>query len=286
MSRRLLLLACLLFPPHLIAQETLAWKLDKGDVVFIERQYLQTSQVTTTTKVLKQESESTWVTRCEVLEPKSGRIVVRANVESVVQTVKGGPAKVENKWIEKMKGTGFTLELSPAGVVHEMLGYEAFLGDVAGKDADSRRVVQAMFPEPGFKEGFAEVFSFLPARSVTVGATWERKAFDAMPPFGKLELATKYTFQGEREGMSIIKGAIAGKFVMPQRPDELFRVVEGNVQAERGEWTYRFDAAKGRLASAEKSMLLKGSITIEIDGKRLPHGLHSENTLKVSMYTK
>ena len=265
--------------PMLHAQNSVAWKFEVGQVFEAERVASEKQVVELKGKQFKQDRHSTWYIRLEVKEKKDDDFLLTATLMKVEHKLTGAADTelVDPKLPEKMKGSTFILQVSPRGRIANMQGYDDFLNRLAEKDKARLKALRVTFPEPTLKEAFADLFGPLPGKD----ADWQREFVEPIPHFGALRSTAKYQHVGGKKGVERIDYAIETKYQLPkEEPMVLFRIVKGSIETEKAEGRITFDAGNKAIIH-ERTMRLRGTLTIEATEKKQSLEFRSENQVKV-----
>ncbi|MFO0863838.1 MAG: DUF6263 family protein [Gemmataceae bacterium] len=272
----------LAFFPNLIhAQERLVWKLKVGEEFQIERKFDQKQTVESAGKILNQEMAGSWQFRFKVVGAKDDGFKLEAVLAKATQKTKGAKSELESKIAERMQGTPFKLRIAASGKVSEFEGYDEFLDRAAEKKDDARKVLRVLVPLEAFQQAFDDMFAFLPTEATKPGHKWTRDILDPMPPFGFLLTTCSCQDDGEQSGLRVITCKFRTKYQPLAKESSLFRVIKADVNAEEGAATWRFDVARGRLVAAEKSITLKGDMTLDAMGMNTRAEFRSVNTTQI-----
>src|SRR5204863_9698424 len=105
----------------------------------------------------------------------------------------------------------------------------------------------------------------------------ERTYVEPISYFGSLRASVRYTYEPER-----IAYTVQTKYELP-KPDltGLFRIVKGDIQAEKARGSFTFDATAGHLVTHERTMLLRGKLTVEANNRQQALEFSSENEVKI-----
>jgi hypothetical protein len=265
------------------ADVTLEWTFKPGDSFVTERVYRQEQEIEVKGKSFKQDTTNTWLVRVNVLEKRGGNWALGLKVEDATYktTGVGNPAVFDDKLAARMKGAGLGLVVTPYGEVKKLSGYGDFVKKLADGKEDTEKVLRTLFSEEGLQETFEEIFAFLPRKSVDKGERWKREALDPAPPFGSFKTRFDYVYRGVQEDLHAIEYTMQTAYQKPSDPPALFRVVKGSLSGEEGKGLYLFDAEAGRLVRGEKTMLVRGQVTIEASGAESTLKFSSKNRLKV-----
>jgi hypothetical protein len=261
----------------------LRWKLQPGTTFFAERRATRTETVAVNGRDFKQEAATTWLVKLTARDPADAGAKVAATLVTVTHQVRGATAKegLDSQLAEKMHGATFTLVVTPAGKVAEFGGYPAFVERLAGAAADKRKVIQATVPEDALREAFGDLFVTLPETPVGPGTKWTRTAVEPIPFFGAFHSTYRYECASARDDRYDVGYTIRTKYERPRKGDDLVRVVKGELEGQDGRGHFRFDAARGRLVENERSMTVRGRLTLETAGRQSAVQFTSENRVKV-----
>jgi len=270
-------------PSALHAGRTLQWHFPVGESFRIERVYHQSQEIEVKGRAYKQETTSTWLTRVDIKEKRLGAYVLQLTLEDVSYTSKGvsHPVGFDNKLAAKMKGLSLTLTVTTHGEIKKLQGYGEFVKRLSEGNVDTEKVLRALFTEEGMQETYEEIFACLPTKSVDKGARWKRSAVDPVPPFGSFKSRFDYVYDGIEDGLHAIKYTIVTTYQKPGDQPDLFRVVKGSLTGDEGKGKFLFDANTGRLVRGEKTMVVRGQVTVETGGVQTVLQFVSNNRLKV-----
>lgn len=275
----------LLAPLAASAGVRLEWKFAPGDSFVIERVYQQKQEIDVKGRAYKQDTTSTWQMRFTVKEKSRGNALLAVTIEDVAYktTGVGHPVAFDDKLAARMKGVSLSFTVTPRGEVKKLLGYDEFLKKVSEGKKDTENVLRTLFSEEGLQETFEEIFAFLPAKAVDKGDHWKRAAVDPVPPFGSFKSAIEYTYGGQEDGLHVIRYAIKTTYQKPKDTPELFRLVKAELTGEAGQGRFFFDPDAGRLIRGEKTMTVRGQVTLETGGVETELRFVSENRMKLRL---
>lgn len=271
----LVVMALGLCPALATAQTALAWKFKAGDVVRYERIAKDKQATDIKGQILKQDVQSTWVYRFETLQAKDDMATLQVTIEQVSVQHAIAPAKLENKFLEKLKGAVFTVNVTSTGEITSLSGYDKALAQMADKRDDLAKALKQQIPEAALRYEIQQTLAMLPKQSVTVGARWQFEGLALpTPPLGRFLVTLNAVHAStDRAGHQHLDGILTGKFERPDPPAEFFRVVGGNLSLERGNWSCIFDNDRGLALSQTLTLEMKGELTVEIVGTTAPVGI-------------
>lgn len=169
--------------------------------------------------------------------------------------------------LRKARGATFTLGVGPGGDVTGLKG-----------PADAPRVAEGFDPAGGqtFRlwslldaDGWKELAGltfFQPGRPLAAGATWTRPLVHSWGPLGSWAGRTRYTAAGRRDGAERIDYAHELTYRPPAGGGLPFRVARAEFAAPAAAGVIRYDAARGRVESAEETFRVRGTVTVAVGG--------------------
>lgn len=272
-----------------VAQTALRWKFVKGQVYEVERTATQKQTVAIKGKQQKQERRSTWYVRLEVGESHADGIDITALLTKVEHRLKGAgeTEAIDPKLADKMQGSSFALVVTPDGRLAQLKGYEDFLSKLAQNDPDRLKALRINFAEQAVRDAFADLFGPLPSKAVVQGEAWEHETREPIPHFGALRSTMHYVYEGSTKGHERIAYTIRTAYELPKAEMMvLFRIVKGSIDSDKARGAIVFDASAGHLIEHERSMLLRGTLTVESMDRQQPLEFTSANELKVRVTRK
>jgi hypothetical protein len=272
-----------------LAQEKLAWKFKEGDKFYIEEK----ATVKQTTKVLgneeyKEEVQTNLVS-FQVLKKTDDAVVLVQTIEEMkTELIKGKDDPQAAATLEKMRGAKFTITLNNKGEITKFEGYDAFITKLSDGDANVEKVLRAVLPPDTFKKMAAQSFSMLPPKAVKKGDTWDRETNISMGPMGSLKAKHTFKYEGTEKDLDIITNAAKLEYVAPKGDGGglPFKILKGNMMAEKSAGKTLFDRKLGRPVQDNTTIVLKGSMTMEILGMELDVDIHLNQTSVTRVFTK
>jgi hypothetical protein len=280
------LVLCLLIVPAARGQTHVVWKFTRGQIFECERRTTQKQTVGVKDKEFKQERQSTWHIRMEVEEADAKGCRIRAVLSKVEQQLAGAAVHelIDPKLAEKMQGSVFTLHVTPQGRLLEFKGYEDFLKKLGGDDKARFKALRITFAEDTLREAFTDLFGPLPEKKVARGDAWERTYVEPIPHFGALRSTVRYVHEGTTLGNDLIAYSLQTVYELPK--DDmmvLFRIVKGKIDSEKAKGVFLFDTEAGRLVEHERTMFLRGTLTIVSMDRQETLEFTSTSELKINI---
>ena len=86
-----------------------------------------------------------------------------------------------------------------------------------------------------------------------------------MSIFGSFEQTTDFKYLGPRDGLHAVETLTKTTYKAPRYAveNDVFRILKGEVSADDGKGTFHFDAELGRMRRVQKSINLRGDLTLE-----------------------
>ncbi len=271
----------ILFPAE--AQTTLRWKFPVGSEWKSERTFTQKQIVETKVRQFTQENSSRWVVRFRVVDEASNGSSIAATLEKVEHKVKGriGKEGIDHLLAEKMQGMEFQLRVLANGTIRDLAGYEDLVRKVAGEDLERQKALRGSLPKSGLLEAFQDLFAVLPESPVAVNSTWEREGDHPIPFFGSLRSKTVHRLAKVEKALAVVTSSTTSRYQPPKKGEELFRVLQGEVNGMPGRGDFWFDTQEGYLVRLHREQLIKGSLTIDSQGGRSEMEFQSDATVDV-----
>ena len=277
---RLAIVAMLFASQDAVAQTVLAWKWEPGQSFRLERQIRQKQTVTLKNTALNQQRDSTWLVRFDVKDATT----LQATFEKAQHKIAGNLGKdgMDEPLANQLEGCAFTLTVAPSGEVNQVRGLDEFWDKAAAGDAAKRKALRDAYSEKALRDAFTDMLGPLPVQAVSPKDTWRRETTEPIPHFGSFRNTLLFRHEGAIDARHTLRYSIEAAYQTPKQADvALFRVVKADLQGKDGKGTLVFDAAKGRLVSHQRSMLVRGQLDIEATGRQQSVEFTSENTLTI-----
>jgi hypothetical protein len=290
MRRRSLLgLVTLLLLAASAPADEIAWKFKEGDVFFALETVEMKMEMSFLGNTQPMESKTAVVSKMTVKKTNpDGSVVLERRIEQQ-KTEASMPMPFDvDELDKKMEGATFTITLSPKFELTKIEGYADFIKRLVGDDEIVGPFIKASLTEDTIKRSLEELFLFVPGKAVSAGDKWERKSKVPMGPMGTLLLQTNYQYDGKDGGLDKISYESALKYEAPKdteaNPAMPFKLVKGDMKAEKAKGVIKFDSAKGRMAENQGTVNLDMKLTMDVNGQEIEMELRQEqkSTYKVS----
>jgi hypothetical protein len=288
-----------------LAQDSvdLKWKFEKGKT-FYQVMTTETKQdmVIQNNNVSQNQNQTFYMSFTPEQEDKDKNWIVRQKIEAVKMDIMigGNPFKFDStqesaasplsEFFKALVGGEFRITISPTMKVIKVEGRDEFVKKLMAANPQMQPLLNQILSDEALKQMADPAFAVVPGKPVKKGDSWDRKSTLNMGPIGSYDTTYTYTYQGPEEkdkNLGAIKVATTLKYVPPagaagaQLP---FQIVKADLASKESGGTILFDAAKGRLASAELTMKMEGSLTIAVGGTNQDVKLtqNQKTTLKTS----
>jgi hypothetical protein len=234
---------------------------------------------------LAQDMEYRFVS-CFAVEKRTdgGNLIVRQKVLSARFGRGDQAAQARLKGaLQKVKGTAFTITLSPRREVTKFEGNAGGIEVVQGADLLGQSFLFWSFLDrDGWKE-LAQATLFRPDKPSGSLERWSRKLTHAWGPLGSWDGRTVYAYAGKKAGLDRIAYAHEMAYRPPGRgaADGLLRVVRAAFQPQVARGTILFDPKRGRVAAAEEAFAVKGSVVVDLLGANTPIDLEETQVFEL-----
>jgi hypothetical protein len=259
---------------------TLKFKFKEGEKFWVEDVVTSEQTISLLGQPIKSKQKTNTLTSYTVKTVTADKVELTMKIEDVAVQSEGGLGGQLDKVMEKTKGFTFDITLTPEGKVMKFGGLNAAAKQLAGGEDDAAKVIKELLNEDMFVKTIEQAFGFLPPKAVKKGDTWTREGKYPLGPLGAFKTTSTYTYNGRAgEGEDISVKQVM-QYVVPQGGGlaGLFKVVKGDLKADKATGSYVFNAETGRLVSASETLRIGGTLTVEAGGQEVQLEMTTENT--------
>ncbi len=274
-------------------QVEMKWKFTKGETFYIEADNRMKQTMTVANQNLSQDMENPTLTAYKVIETGPDKTVLEQTTEKVKFTMKGGLgapfAGTMEELAGKLKGTTLKITLAPDGKVLDFTGFEQIADKVAKDNPQMGAILKLVLNKETMAKSAEQSFTFLPDKPVKPGDTWTLRADIPMSGLGSMRTENTYKYEGKAPGGEKITYTMNLSYVPPGKNDVSplpAKITRGELKSEGARGTIIFDAARGKLVSHELTMHLKGSMTMDTNGKEMTMDMDQEQTTTIKALDK
>jgi hypothetical protein len=275
---------------------------DKKGAEFFQKVETKTKQIM---KVMGQDvtqtQEQTFYIKWKVQEKdKDGNFVVDQEVVGVSMKIDIGGNNIEfnsmNEKQPKNPMTDFfnalmkqklTFTISPGLEIKKIDGRKEFINALSETNPAIKTLLDTIMSEDALKQ-MAEPtwWAIPPGGKVPASKTWTKESTLNLGPIGTYKTNFTFTYEGEAKGVDTIGIKATLDYTAPDKDKTgLPFVIKSAVlkSSESGNTGKAlFDRAKGRIESSELTMILKGTLTIEVGAMPTEINLTQEQTSKTT----
>jgi hypothetical protein len=257
-------------------QVKLEWKLNEGDKFYVEDVSTLKQKIEIMGKVIDQTIKTTMITSYTVKKKTDEGTLIEQKFEDVVVKQQGGLGVDIGQYLEKLKGGVFKLTVGKGGKLTKFEGYDDFIKKItmgAGEGAeDAGKYIRLVISEDVMRNAFEEVYGFVPPEPVKKGDSWKRNSTLPLGPLGSFKIDKTYTLEGKEDANAKIGLKANMSYVLPKGGaglGALFKVARGNLKGEGARGNLYFDVEKGRLSRYAMSMIIRGTLTLDVMGNNI-----------------
>jgi hypothetical protein len=278
------------------AQDQLAWKFQAGDNFTVQSEMRMKQTVKANVIDRSDDVNMTIIVGFAVKSVSGKEVVLEQSFESA--KADGGPqASAVEDALDKLKGVKitFTLDTEKQEVV-KIEGVKEVLRKLTEDNPQAAPIMSGILGEDAMKQQVSGLFTFLPAKPVKEGDTWDRTTRTSLGPLGGFKNEEKLTYAGkaEKDGKTLAKITSTTKvtYTTPKEGDPKenpglpFEIKTADFKAEDMRTTYWFDPSTGRLHSSETKNKLKGTMTLSVAGMELSMEMEQEQEATVKVTAK
>lgn len=191
-----------------------------------------------------------------------------------------------NRLLRETRGATFRITINRAG---EVAGFEgnprAFAVKREAQPGGLNLWMQSTLDADAWKELAALTF-FQPQRPLPVSGHWLRPLHHHWGPLGQWDGQTIYTFARRAQGLERYEYRLDLKY-RPPDPRETglpFRVGAADFRLQKGGGSIVYDAARGRVRTAEEQFQVRGVMTVEMLGVTAPSEMAESQHFELTVF--
>jgi hypothetical protein len=308
----LLVLGVLALPAAAQDKATLKWKFEK-DKSFYQTMRTETKQ---NMKVMgtdvNQNQSQTFVTKWTPENvDKDGNWTIEQQIVGVEMGIDIGGNKITydskkpdaagtanpmNDFFKALVGSKFKVTINPSYKVTKVEGRKEFIDRLKAANPTMQPLLEQILTDESLKEMAQPAFAAVPGKEVKKGDEWKETSTLNMGPIGSYVNNYTFTYEGRNtEGSSDEKkwDRIKETISLTYKPPDAnaggnlpFKIKSADLKSTSASGTILFDADKGRVERANRTVDLKGDLTIEIGGTSTKVELTQTQTTAVTTSDK
>jgi hypothetical protein len=307
-----LVLGLVVIPALAQDKATLKWKFDK-DKPFYQTMRTETKQAMKVmgTDVNQNQTQTFYTKWTPESVDKDGNWVIKQTITGVEMGIDIGGNKIAydskkpdpagtanpmNDFFKALVGSEFKITLSPDNEVTKVEGRKEFIDRLTKANPTMQPLLEQILTEDSLKEMAKPAFAAIPGKEVKKGDDWKKTYTLNMGPIGSYVNNYTYTYEGKNtEGsaddkkLDRIKETISLTYKPPEgnaTGNLPFKIKSADLKSTSANGTILFDAEKGRVEKANRTVELKGDLTIEIGGTSTKVELSQTQTTTVTSSDK
>lgn len=264
-----------------------SWKFKEGETIFIEKVETVKQTIEQIGKPINQEMETTSVYSLRITKVESERTTGVLKIESI--RIKGALADADavNKKLSSLSQVSLPVVLGSDGKIQKIEGFGEAIKKSAASPGD-QAYFKSVLNEENLKYSLAETFGFLPDHAVKPGDTWTREFKIPIGPYGQLRGEYGYLFKGKEKDEQVIPFTLKAGYDLPANSDlgSGIKVIQSEFKVNLPDTpdglvgSLWFNSEKGRLVRAEYSLSIRGTVTLEKEGKSISLNMELKPTFK------
>jgi len=270
-----------------------SWKFKEGQT-FYQQQALEFDNVTSvggqdikmtgketwyfSWTLVRQNADKSWQVR---LVPLAIKLQIDVAGQKLALDTTGKPADDDEltKTFRGFINSEFTMTVAPDGQIKKFEGFKEAMDKLAKTAPNDIEKLKKFITEDSIKQWVAIVLCAMPGKEISKGDAWKTKTTMAMNPLGKVH--TSNTFTADGDGKLKIDLLPEVEVAKDAELSEGVKVTKADLKSS-GTGTLLYDAAKGRVSSADITFTLTGTLAVTVGTDNAELKLNQ----KVKMTTK
>jgi hypothetical protein len=262
---------------------TLNWKFDKGKTFYQEVTTDTEQKMEVMGMKIEQKQKQTFIFSWTVKDATDKEVTLVQKIEGVKMNIDIGGNKIDfdstkeagagnqlSDFFKALVGAEFTLTIDKKTLeIKDIKGAKEFVEKLVKANQQMEPLLKQILSDKALKQMAEPTFSAIKqGEEVKKGDTWKRTSSLDMGPIGKYE--TSYTYKYEGKDGKLDKLSVETTLTYTTPPNDAtglpFKIKSADLKSSNGKGTVLFDNDKGRLASSDTELTLKGKLSIEIGG--------------------
>jgi hypothetical protein len=181
----------------------------------------------------------------------------------------GNPGLTE--FFKKLSSAEFTATIDKSYKVEKVEGREEFIRSLSTGSPQVQGLLEKILTDDALKEMCDPSLKLVPQDGPKkAGDKWKREGTVNLGPIGSYTVTYNYTYVGPEKDMDKIEVETSVVYTAPKNEPGatglLFRITKGTLTAKPAKGTILYDPKTGRVASAEITISLEGTLTVSIGG--------------------
>jgi opacity protein-like surface antigen len=214
--------------------------------------------------------------------------------DSTNENAAAGTNTALSEFFKALKGSQFTLTIGKDCSVEKVEGREEFIKKLVSANKQLELILNKILGEEAMKQMADPCFGVVPKEPKKVGDKWSKTVKLSLGPLGSYENIYNYTYAKQTGDTAEIDVTVELKYTTPaadQGAETLpFKIKGGKIEqvkdekANRGKVT--FNTKAGRVETANVSVKMTGSLTLDIGGTTTEVSLTQDQTTELKSFDK
>jgi Family of unknown function (DUF6263) len=221
---------------------------------------------------IEQDKDKNWVIEQEIVAVKMDIEIGGNKIQYDSTKDQAGAGNPLADFFKALIGSKFKLTISPQMKVIKIEGRDEFINKLTKANPQMEGLLKQILSDEALKQMADPAFAALPDKPVKKGdAPWDKKSTLSMGPIGTFNTTYKYTYDGKDGKLDKIRVDATLDYAPPGPNASTalpFKIRDQGTKldSKKASGTIWFDNEKHRLDHSEMSMLLEGTLSIDISG--------------------
>ncbi|MEZ6140449.1 MAG: DUF6263 family protein [Zavarzinella sp.] len=286
------------------AGPSLTWKFTKDVPIFQELTTTTEQNITVQGLNVGQNQSQTFWFKFHPLKQEAEKWTVKQSIEGLKMKIEiaGSPINYDstneggatgasnalNEFFKGLKGSEFTLTINKDFAVEKIEGREELIKKLSTANKTLEPLLNRILGEESMKQMADPTFGIVPKEAKKVGESWERKVLLELGPLGSYDNTYKYTYEKQDGDIASIKVDVNLAYKAPpatEQGSELpFKIKDAKLPANSAATNggvIKFNTKTGMIETAEVTVNLAGTLTLEISGSNTVVELKQKQTTTI-----
>jgi len=257
-----------------------------------------------------QNQEQTFTFKFEPKKQEGDKWIVQQTIDAVKMKIDiaGSPVSYDStneaagsgtntalsEFFKALKGSQFMLTIGKDCSVEKVEGREEFVKKLVSANKQLEQVLNKILGEEAMKQMADPCFGVVPKEPKKVGDKWSRVVKLSLGPLGGYENTYNFTYAKQTGDTAEIDVTVELKYTPPAADSGAetlpFKIKGGKIEQVKDDKTNRgkvtFNTKAGRIETANVSVKMTGSLTLDIGGTTTEVSLTQDQTTEIKSFDK
>jgi hypothetical protein len=288
----------------------LAWKFVKDQPFWQEMTTKTIQNIKVQGLDVGQNQEQTFYFKFEPQKQEGDKWIVKQTIEGVKMKIDiagspvsydstneaaaGGTNTALSEFFKALKGSQFTLTIAKDMTVEKVEGRDEFVKKLVQANKQLEQLLNKILGEEALKQMADPTFGVVPKEPKKVGEKWTKSVKLGLGPLGSYDNTYNFTYAKQTGDTAEIDVAVELKYTPPaadQGGETLpFKIKGGKIEQSKepnkNKGKVLFNTKLGRIESSSVSVMMTGSLTLDIGGTQTEVTLTQDQTTEVKTFDK